>query len=66
MSKIEYNVDKLSTTNYSTWKTVTISNLMGKDLWDYVVESKNTTDEEKIKNEQAKHLEQSSKRINLA
>lgn len=56
MAHIENRVDKLSTNNYSTWKTVIMSQLMGRDLWDYVVESKNDSDEEVVKNEQAKTL----------
>lgn len=56
MASIESKVDKLSTHNYPVWKTVIMSQLMSKDLWDYVVESKNDTDEEKIHNEQAETL----------
>lgn len=54
MAQIEGKIDKLTAANYSTWKTVIKSQLMGKDLWDYVVQPKNETDEERLKNEQAK------------
>lgn len=56
MAKVEYKADKLSTNNYTTWKTIIKSQLMGKDLWQYVNQLKNSDDEDKIKNEQAKSI----------
>lgn len=56
MANVEYRLEKLSARNYSTWKTVIKSQLISKDLWDYVVEELNDKDEHKIKNELAKHL----------
>ena len=56
MANIEYKLEKLSARNYTTWKTVIKSQLMAKDLWQYVVESKNNSDDERINNEMAKHL----------
>lgn len=56
MANVEYKVERLSAKNYQTWKTVITSQLMSKDLWEVVVESKNDTDQLKIRNEAAKHL----------
>lgn len=53
---LEFKIEKLSTGNYATWRTVLMSQHMGRDLWDFVVESKNNSDEDKIKNEQANTL----------
>lgn len=56
MTSINYELDKLTSENYATLKTVVKSHLMSKDLWEYVREQKNETDTDKIKNEEAKHL----------
>lgn len=56
MANVEYKADKLSAKNYATWKTVIKSHFMSKDLWEYVVEQKNNTDEQQIANEKARHL----------
>lgn len=56
MADVEYKLEKLSTQNYSTWQTVLKSQLISKNLWEYVVASKNNTEEEEVKNELAKHL----------
>lgn len=56
MASLELKMDKLSTDNYDIWKTVMTSQLMGKNLWDYVQATKHETDDDVIKNEQAKSM----------
>lgn len=56
MASVEYKAEKLTKNNYSVWRTVMTSALMGKDLWSVVIEESDGTDELKLKNEQAKHL----------
>lgn len=56
MASIEHRVDKLTSDNYSTWRTIVKSQLMSKELWDYVIQTKHSTDEDKLKNEQAKTI----------
>lgn len=56
MASVEYKAEKLSATKYSTWKTVIMSALMDRDLWEVVVEAKINSDELRVRNEQAKHL----------
>lgn len=56
MTSFEMKIEKLSASNYQTWKTVMISHLKGKNLWDYVLEIKLETDEDLVLNEQAKSI----------
>lgn len=56
MTNVEYKTEKLSATNYNTWKTIVTSQLKGQDLWDYVMTSKMEGAPEKIGNEKAKTL----------
>lgn len=64
MATIEFKIEKLSNNNYTTWSMVVQSQLKGKDLWDFVTESKVNSPEEIIKNEQAKTLIYSSMETN--
>lgn len=56
MAAVNYRLDKLSASNNATWKTVIKTHLMSKDLWEYIIQMKNENDEQKIKNEEAKHI----------
>lgn len=56
MASVNYRLDKLQNQNYSTWRTIIKAQLMSKDLWQCVVSEKNENDEDKIRNEEAKHL----------
>lgn len=56
MASAEFKFEKLSASNYSTWKTVIKSHLIGKELWDYIESVKNESDEDAIHNEKAKAI----------
>lgn len=56
MANVELKIEKLSTNNYTVWRTIMESALKGKDLWDYVLATKDDTDENKVKNSAAKTL----------
>ena len=63
MSGFETKLEKLSTSNYSTWELVMTSLMKSKGLWQHVtnqIDVKETPDEEKQKNEEAKILMYSS------
>lgn len=56
MASLDPKIDRLTSKNYNTWKTIVTASLKGKDLWDYVITSKMADRKEEIKNEQAKSI----------
>lgn len=65
MSQVEVRVEKLTAKNFSTWKLVMTSLLKSRGLWEFCAAKIESTDEDKMKNnELAKHCMYSAMDIN--